>query len=286
LGTLPLLEGERRENELLRLGFFTQDLAQELDPDQRAVDIVTEYARGGQHGDVFISDQDARGALGRLGLTGEKAMRRIRDLSGGEKARVALAMFSLKPSNLYLLDEVSNHLDTECAEALSQALSKWGGDRGAVVVVSHDRDFCSKIEFTHIATVSNGKLVMEARSARESDWVIDSLATQPGDHATSTVETITTSTETQQLQDEMDAKLRKKAFNAPKRITKLEELVEDAEMEVAALDEEMLSYGTDVGRLMEMTNKKERIQAKIAEYMDEWEELEEVLSQFEAVATR
>jgi ATP-binding cassette subfamily F protein 3 len=112
-GTLPLLQGERKENQSLRLGVFTQDLAQELSPEARAVDLVTAYAREGSDGDVFISDGDARGVMGRLGLQGQKALRRICDLSGGEKARVALAMFALKPSNVYLLDEVSNHLDTE-----------------------------------------------------------------------------------------------------------------------------------------------------------------------------
>jgi len=112
-GTLPLLSGERKENPDLRLGVFTQDLAQELDPNARAVDLVTAYARGGSDGDISVSDQAARSAMGRLGLQGEKPLRRIRDLSGGEKARVALAMFALKPSNVYFLDEPSNHLDTE-----------------------------------------------------------------------------------------------------------------------------------------------------------------------------
>ena len=102
-GSIPLIQGERKENNGLRLGVFTQDLAQELDPMQRAVDIVTSYAREGAHGDINVSDQDARGALGRLGLQGEKALRDLKDLSGGEKARVALAMFSLKPANLILL---------------------------------------------------------------------------------------------------------------------------------------------------------------------------------------
>jgi ATP-binding cassette, subfamily F, member 3 len=112
-GTLPLLQGERIENESLRLGVFTQDLAQELDTSRRAVDLVTEYARGGDDGDINISDQQARTVLGGLGLTGDKALRKVGELSGGEKARVALGMFALKPSNLYLLDEVSNHLDIE-----------------------------------------------------------------------------------------------------------------------------------------------------------------------------
>ena len=112
-GTLPLLAGERRENPDLRLGVFTQDLAQELDASARAVDLVTAYAREGSDGDISVSEQEARSAMGRLGLQGEKPLRRICDLSGGEKARVALAMFALKPSNVYFLDEPSNHLDIE-----------------------------------------------------------------------------------------------------------------------------------------------------------------------------
>lgn len=110
-GTLPLLAGERKANPDIRLGMFTQDLAQELDPMARAVDVVTAYARNGLDGDITVSDQEARSALGRLGLQGEKPLRRICDLSGGEKARVALAMFAKKSSNVYLFDEISNHLD-------------------------------------------------------------------------------------------------------------------------------------------------------------------------------
>ena len=110
---ISLLDGERKENPSLRLGMFTQDLAQELDLDARAVDIVTQYARTGLGGDITFSDEKARSAMGRLGLQGEKALRRIRDLSGGEKARVALATFCTKANNCYLYDEPSNHMDAE-----------------------------------------------------------------------------------------------------------------------------------------------------------------------------
>ena len=105
-GKLPLLAGERIENDRLRLGVFTQDLAQELDVERRAMDLVTDYARGGPDGDITISNQDARGVMGRLGLSDEKPLRKVGELSGGEKARVALSMFALKASNLLLLDEV------------------------------------------------------------------------------------------------------------------------------------------------------------------------------------
>ena len=89
------------------MGVFTQDLAQELDVSARAMDLVLDYARGGTTADITISNQDARGVMGRLGLGDEKPLRNVGALSGGEKARVALSMFALKPSNLLLLDEVS-----------------------------------------------------------------------------------------------------------------------------------------------------------------------------------
>lgn len=110
-GKLPLLQGKRVENEKLHLGVFTQDLAQELDVNARAMDLVTEYAREGKDGDITISNQDARGVMGQLGLSDEKPLRVVGELSGGEKARVALSMFALKASNLLLLDEPSNHLE-------------------------------------------------------------------------------------------------------------------------------------------------------------------------------
>ena len=80
----------------------------------------------------------------------------------------------------------------------------------------------------------------------------------------------------------MDPKLRKLAYNAPKRIAKLEHLIEEAETEVDALDNEMMTVGTDVGRLMDLTKEKEKWQAKVAAYMDEWEQLEELLAVVEA----
>ena len=109
-GNVPTMiqNGERIENDRLKLGTFTQDLAQELDPEARAVDLVTNYAREGSDGDITVTDEAARSVLGRLGLGGEKPLRKVAALSGGEKARVALGMFALKASNLLMLDEPSN----------------------------------------------------------------------------------------------------------------------------------------------------------------------------------
>ena len=165
-----LQAGRRVENDRLKLGVFTQDLAQELDKEARAIDLVTAHAREGADGDITVSDQDARDVMGRLNRGGEKPLRKIAALSGGEKARVALSMFALKASNLLMLDEPSNHLDVGCIQGLANALSGWGGKDGAVVVISHDREFCDRVGFTHVGTVTKGGLVLEQRSLRDGDW--------------------------------------------------------------------------------------------------------------------
>lgn len=76
-----------------------------------------------------------------------------------------------------------------------------------------------------------------------------------------------------------DPQLRRKAYNAPKRISKLEILIEEAELEVAELDRQMLENGTDVALLVEIGKQKEVLEARIEDYMTEWSQLEDLLAQ-------
>jgi ATPase subunit of ABC transporter with duplicated ATPase domains len=80
---------------------------------------------------------------------------------------VALATFCLSPYNVILLDEPTNHLDVEAIAALLDAIGRY---EGAVVVVSHDRAFCETIAATHVGYVANGKILVEERGLRESDF--------------------------------------------------------------------------------------------------------------------
>ena len=284
-GKLPLLAGDRLEDTNLKLGVFTQDLAQELDPTRRAVDLVTEHARHGEDGDINISDQDARNVLGGLGLQGDKALRLVGQLSGGEKARVALAMFALKPSNLYLLDEVSNHLDVECVEALSEVLSDWGDEKGAIVVISHDKAFCEQVGFTHVLTITGeGGLRLEQRDANSGDWD-SSVATFQKSNGESESSDTESAPEMTPEEKEALAKKRKMAFNAPKRIAKIEALVEEKEEKISVLDEEMLANGSDVGKLVDLTKEKDVLEEEVMTLMEEWEELESLLAEMEAVSS-
>jgi len=180
-GKLKPQVGERIEGDGLALGTFTQDLAQDLDQEGRAVDVVTNMVRPT---DPTISDERARTVLGALGLIGEKSVRKVGFLSGGEKARVALASFVLLPHNLLLLDEPSNHLDVTtlkvgtvacvCGvrlipsrpqpsfQVLTEALRKF---EGTTVVISHDRTFLEELEPTHVITVRGGKVDLQVRLA-------------------------------------------------------------------------------------------------------------------------
>ena len=93
--------GSLKHGEGVRVGYFSQDLAQELPGDEQPLMHVLRVARAA---DPTVTAQTARSVLGALGLTGNTAVdRKISDLSGGEKARVALAAFVLRPVNVLLL---------------------------------------------------------------------------------------------------------------------------------------------------------------------------------------
>lgn len=83
-----------------------------------------------------------------MGLTGEKALRQIKALSGGEKARVALAVFVLVPHNLLVLDEPTNHLDIATVDVLTGALAEF---KGTLVIVSHNQPFVERLRPTHVS---------------------------------------------------------------------------------------------------------------------------------------
>lgn len=154
-------------------------------------------------------------------------------------------------------------------------------------MISHDKTFCDKITFSHVATVRDGVMKVEQRNVRNSDWVVDGMseeAVELGEidgeaSGTSTAASTTAVIAPPAPKKEIDPKLRKQAFNAPKRITKLESLVEKAEEQMAQLDTEMLEAGDKVARVTALNIEKEKLSAKVTAYMDEWEELEDLLAQ-------
>jgi len=274
-GTLPLAKGTRLEDERLRLGIFAQDLAQELPMHQSALEYVANAVRQFDGG---ITEERCRSVMGALGLTGDKAVRIIGALSGGEKARVALATFCLTPYNMLLFDEPSNHLDMEAIAALLEALD---GYEGAMVVVSHDRAFCEALRCTHVVYVADGNCRIEERELRDTDF-------SEADRGVRNLEARVDgnggkenrlSPQEAKAAREAERKRLKLISAAPKKIAKVEAAIAQAEAEIEQLDTEMLRVGTDVAKLTELDASKEAVQRKVNAWYAEWEELEALLTE-------
>jgi ATP-binding cassette subfamily F protein 3 len=126
---LPAMAGEVHASGKMRVGYFTQYQVEELHGDDTPLQHMSRAMAGKTPAVV-------RAQLGRFGFSGDKATTLVGKLSGGERARLALALITRDAPHLLILDEPTNHLDVDAREALVQALN---GYDGAVILISHDR---------------------------------------------------------------------------------------------------------------------------------------------------
>jgi ATP-binding cassette subfamily F protein 3 len=126
---LAPMDGEITVSGKMRVGYFTQYQVEELDTTDTPLEHMTRMMKG-------MSPAAVRAQLGRFGFSGPKATTLVGKLSGGERARLALALITREAPHMLILDEPTNHLDVDAREALVQALNAY---EGAVVIVSHDR---------------------------------------------------------------------------------------------------------------------------------------------------
>ncbi len=144
-GRLQPMAGEMRRPSKLRIGYFAQHQSEELDlsltPIQQTQRIMP-----------LALEEKVRAHLGRFGFQQSKAETKIADLSGGEKARLLLALMSREVPHILMLDEPTNHLDIDSREALIEAINDFPG---AVILISHDPHL---IELTadRLLLVANG----------------------------------------------------------------------------------------------------------------------------------
>lgn len=268
-GRGALQGGEREEGMGVQLGVFTQDLAQDLPQDVSGLECVLQIAR---EKDPTITDETARSALGALGLTGDSVLRPIKALSGGEKARVALGAFVLKPHNVLLMDEASNHLDRPTVRALAKALSTF---KGALVAITHDREFCEAINPTHVARVlPNGTVSVRLCINGELDDR-DFNPTAPVESSQSNG-----SSGNQQVTESGKKKVgnvkeeRKRLQQMQNRIAKLLSYIEKGEEACRGYDKELSAAGSNAEKALKILKIKEEVLDKVREFEEEWEELE------------
>jgi ATP-binding cassette, subfamily F, member 3 len=154
-GQLDAMDGEINTSSKMRVGYFTQYQVEELDRSETPLQHMTEQMEG-------ASPAHVRAQLGRFGFSGPKATTEVGKLSGGERARLALALITRNAPHILILDEPTNHLDIDAREALIHALNAYAG---AVLIISHDR---------HMLEMTADRLILvDQGTAGEFDGSID-----------------------------------------------------------------------------------------------------------------
>jgi ATP-binding cassette subfamily F protein 3 len=146
-GRLAPQKGEIRRSGKLKVGYFAQHQVEEFDTEATAFDHIMRKA-------PTLSPTAVRTHLGRFGLSGQKADVKVKSLSGGEKARLNLALICLEKPNILILDEPTNHLDMDSRRALMVALNDF---KGAVILITHDWDILSST-MDRLWLVAGGKV--------------------------------------------------------------------------------------------------------------------------------
>ncbi|MDB5037091.1 MAG: transporter ATP-binding protein [Bacteriovoracaceae bacterium] len=166
---LEPLHGEVEWGYQVTLGYYAQHVAERLNPEKTVLEELSDNA----HTDV--RQQEILDLAGSLLFSGDHVKKKIKILSGGEKARVALGQILLKKAPLLLLDEPTNHLDFYTVESLTQALEKYAG---TVVIVSHDRGFVRRIA-TKILEVKSGRIQLYPGTYDEYVWSVQQRQLNP-----------------------------------------------------------------------------------------------------------
>lgn len=247
MGDQPLLQGERFTGEHVQIGYFSQHQLEALDlaasPSQHIVRLTPS-----------ASDQQIRNFLGSFGFSGDDALAPVGQFSGGEKARIALALIAWQQPNLLLLDEPTNHLDLEVRHALTVALQ---GYPGAVILVSHDRHLLRN-SVDQFLLVANGQVTpfdgdLDDYQLWLSQQRLSQTRKDPLDEPASS------SAQARREQKRAAAQIRQQLSPLKSRINKLEQHLETLHQQQAALQTRLAD-----NNLYEAANK-ETLKALLSE---------------------
>ncbi|WP_180022816.1 MULTISPECIES: ATP-binding cassette domain-containing protein [unclassified Acinetobacter] len=288
VGDLPLLQGTRKASELLNIGYFAQHQMDALDGNASPMLQLSRIA------DKKISEAALRSFLGSFGFSGERMDTPSEGFSGGERARLALALIVWQRPNVLILDEPTNHLDLDMRHALTMALQDF---EGAVVLVSHERQLiasvCDELLLVHHGKCRefDGDLVAYAdwlRQARIDMMKNSQQAPTPIKSQVETKQTISKVDKEAQRKEaarqrELTRPIRKNIEKNEAQISKIqprlneiEELLADSALYEASRKDDLLKL---MNEQTELKAKLESVEEQMLELMMELEEME---SSFEA----
>lgn len=266
-----LLKGERTLSKDTRIGYFAQHQLDLLNPAESPFDHLKEVAPEDR-------ESELRNFLGRFGFNGERIFEPVAPFSGGEKARLVLALMIRKQPNLLLLDEPTNHLDLEMRQALSRALVDYSG---ALVVISHDRHLlrsvCDELLIVHHGTVDRFELSLEEYPAWLKDQQAGHQQSFPAKSSMKESEQVN-----RKQQRQLEAEQRKKLKPLTDRVRKIETGLESHRTDLQAVEATLAdtSLYTDVARkneLNQLIQKQGELKSAIETLEWEWFEASEQL---------
>jgi len=274
-GELALMQGERYCAQELKVGYFSQHQLEQLHMASSAIDHIL---RAKPEKTLL----EARSFLGRFGFSGDQALDSVGTMSGGEKARLVLALIVLEKPQLLLLDEPTNHLDLEMRQALVLALQDF---EGAIILIAHDR-FLLESCVDEFYIVANN-------TVKDFDGDIDDYQQWLNDEKKLTFKNakvnsgfVDSSVDKKQQRREQ-AELRKKAAPLKKQADKFEKLVAKYQVELdeveSVLADPDIYQAEHKARLTELIKKQASLKSDIEENEMQWLDLEE---QIEAIMSQ
>ncbi len=260
LGEIPPLEGRVRIGAGVEVGYFAQGHTN-LDPQESVLDTVIDA------GGLRISE--ARNLLGRYRFSDDDVFKKVGTLSGGEQARVALAVLVLQGANVLVLDEPTNHLDIPTQEVLEEVLTDFGG---TVLMVSHDRYLIRRLA-SRIWAVDDEELVTFYGFDDYHEWMEKRRNGRFG--RGSTEQDVKPSARDRQRRREKEKAAQRERQRLEERQADLERKIHDLEERQADLERELTaaSEAQEVARVRELGAEYSTVEAELDASLAEWASL-------------
>ena len=271
LHKLPAISGEVKFGVNLQIGYYDQE-QQQLHPDKTVLNEVWD-----DHPEV--PETDIRSLLGSFLFVGDDVFKLVKDLSGGQKARLELTKLSFKPINFLILDEPTNHLDIDSRQVLETAINEFPG---TVLFISHDRYFINQIA-TDVLAVTKDK--MTAYEGNYDDYLAAIAKPTTNQASTMTNENSArprgSKKQTSYQQSKETQRARRKL---QRQVDSLEEQMNELSEQQAQIEEAMSQpdIATDIAKLSDLQKQLDTVSTQLNQVETDWTTAAEELEQFDA----